>query len=93
MVNTQLRLDNQTRGLEEDCGRVRQLRALVVVFALYALVLLFVILFVNDGGYIGSILAGIGGHAIYMSARTAFAWREASWLDSIRGRMLRRQHA
>lgn len=78
------------REVGDDGSRVRQLRSLVVLFALYAVVLLFVILFVTDGGHIGSILAGISGHALYATTKTAFAWREASWLDAIRGRMLRR---
>ena len=73
--------------VSEDCSRVRQLRSLVVLFALYAAVLLFVILFVTDGGHIGSILAGIGGHALYATTKSAFAWREASWLDAIRGQI------
>lgn len=78
---------------DEEGSRVRQLRSLVALFGLYASVLVFVLLFVEDGGDIGSVLAGIAGHAVYASYKAAVAWREASWLDAVRGRMLRARHA
>jgi len=76
--------------LDGDGGRVRQLRALLSLLALYAAALLVVIL-LSDGADIGCILAGIGGHVLYASAKTALAWREATWLEAARVRVLLRR--
>ncbi len=76
--------------IDADAGRVRQLRSLLSLFALYAAALLGVIL-LSDGADIGCILAGIGGHVLYASGKTALAWREASWLEAARARVLRRR--
>jgi hypothetical protein len=78
------------RDLDEDSGHVRQLRSLCALFTLYAGTLLVVIFFVSDGATIGTVLVGIGGHVLYASAKTALAWREASWLAAARIRMLHR---
>lgn len=78
--------------IDEDSGRVRQLRALLSLFALYAMALLAVIL-LSDGADIGCILAGIGGHVLYASAKTALAWRDATWLEAARARVVRRRLA
>lgn len=78
--------------IDEDSGRVRQLRALLSLFALYATALLAVIL-LSDGADIGCILAGIGGHVLYASAKTALAWRDATWLEAARARVVRRRLA
>ena len=75
---------------DEETGRVRQLRALLSLFALYAAALLAVIL-LSDGADIGCILAGIGGHVLYASAKTALAWREATWFEAARARVLLRR--
>ena len=78
--------------IDGDAGRVRQLRALLSLFALYTAALLMVIL-LSDGADIGCILAGIGGHVLYASGKTALAWREATWLEAARMRVLRRRLA
>ncbi len=74
----------------DEAARVRQLRALLSLLALYATALLVVIL-LSDGADIGCILAGIGGHVLYASVKTALAWREASWLEEARVRVVRRR--
>lgn len=74
---------------EEDSARLKRLRALVSLFALYATALLAVIL-ISDGADIGCILAGIAGHVLYASGKTALAWREASWLERARARVAKR---
>jgi hypothetical protein len=78
--------------VDDDAGRIRQLRALLSLLVLYAAALLFVIL-LSDGADIGCILTGIGGHVLYASGKTALAWREASWLEAARARVLLRRHA
>ncbi len=80
-------------AIDDEGSRVRQLRSLVVLFGLYSCVLGFVVVFVTDGADIGSVLAGIAGHAIYASVRGVSTWREASWLDAVRARMLLRARA
>jgi hypothetical protein len=74
----------------EDTTRIERLRSLLSLFALYAAALLAVIV-LSDGADIGCILAGIAGHVLYASAKTAHAWREASWLDAARQRLYRRR--
>jgi hypothetical protein len=85
-----IRITNQGAVDHEEPSRSRQIRSLIALFGLYAFVLSFVMVFVSDGANIGSILAAIGGHALYASAREALAWREASWLEAVRARVLRR---
>ena len=77
--------------IEEDVGRIRQLRGLLALLTLYAGALLFVLL-LSEGADIGCILAGIGGHVLYASGKTALAWREASWLEAARARVFLRRH-
>jgi hypothetical protein len=78
--------------LDGDGARIRRLRSLLSLFALYAAALLSVIL-LSDGADIGCILVGIGGHVLYASAKTALAWRDASWLEHARSRTLRLRFA
>ncbi|MBX3263952.1 MAG: hypothetical protein KIS78_26455 [Labilithrix sp.] len=75
---------------DDELRRLRQVRALLGLFALYAGALVLVML-LSDGADIGCILAGIAGHVLYASARTAAAWREASWLEAARARLLCRR--
>jgi hypothetical protein len=77
----------------EDLGHARQVRSLIALFGLYAVVLLLVIVFVSDGANIGSVLVAIGGHALYASVRESLAWRETSLLERARIRLLRRRLA
>jgi hypothetical protein len=79
----------RTYEIGRDAGRVRQLRELLSLFAVYATALL-AVLVLSDGGDIGCILAGIGGHVLYASVKTARSWREASWLEAARARVLLR---
>ena len=74
----------------EDVGRLRQLRGLLALLTLYAAALL-VVLLLSEGADIGCILAGIGGHVLYASGKTALAWREAAWLEAARARVLLRR--
>src|SRR5262249_15236729 len=73
----------------EETARLRRLRSLLALFALYAAALLAVIV-LSDGADVGSILAGIAGHVLFASSRLASAWRDASWMDEMRGRRLSR---
>jgi len=75
---------------DDDGARLRQLRALLSLLVLYTGALLFVIL-LSDGADIGCILAGIGGHVLYAGGKTALAWREASWIEAARARVLLRR--
>ena len=77
--------------IDADAARLRQLRALLSLFALYTGLLAVILL--SDGADIGCILAGIGGHVLYASGKTALAWREATWLEAARVRVLRRRLA
>jgi hypothetical protein len=67
----------------DDSAHARHLRSLRSLFVLYASVLCFVVLFF-DGADLGCILSGIAGHVLWASARTAFVWRDASWLERAR---------
>lgn len=79
-------------ALGDDIVRIRQLRALLALLSLYVAALLVVIV-LSDGADIGCILAGIGGHVLYASAKTALAWREAAWFEAARSRVLQRRLA
>jgi len=70
----------------EEAARVRRLRSLLALFALYAGSLLSVIL-ISDGADIGCILAGIAGHVLYATHRMFASWRDTSWLEHARLRM------
>ncbi len=74
----------------EENERVRRLRTLLALFALYAGSLLTVIL-VSDGADIGCILAGIAGHVLYATHRMVASWRDATWLEHARLRMRARR--
>ena len=76
--------------MDEDVHRLRQLRTLISLLALYAAVLL-VVMLLSDGPVIGCILAGIAGHVLYASVKTALAWREAAWLEAARARLCRQR--
>jgi hypothetical protein len=71
----------------DEAARLRRLRSLFVLFALYATTL-FVVTLVSDGADVGCILAGISGHVFYATFRLVGAWREATWLDHARARVL-----
>jgi hypothetical protein len=79
-------------GLTDESARIRRLRALLALFALYAGALLAVIL-LSDGADIGCILAGIAGHVLYATYRMVASWRDASWLEQARMRLEARRLA
>ena|SRR5436190_592849 len=74
----------------DEPARVRSLRALLALFALYAGALLVVIL-ISDGADIGCILAGIAGHVLYATHRMVGTWRDASWIENARLRVQTRR--
>jgi hypothetical protein len=76
--------------VEHESAQIQRLRSLLSLFALYAAALGVVIL-CSDGADLGCILAGIAGHVVYASGKTAIAWREASWLQNARRRIYRRR--
>lgn len=78
--------------IEEGHQRDRHLRVLLSLLALYTATLLIVIVLPDDAD-VACILAGIGGHILYASAKTLLAWREATWLEAARTRVLRRRLA
>jgi len=71
-----------------DHGRIRRLRSLISLFALYGAALLTVIV-LSSGADIGCILVGISGHVLYASAKMELEWREAAWLEDARVRVAR----
>lgn len=73
----------------DETARLRRLRSLLALFALYASALLAVIV-LSDGADVGCILAGIAGHVLYATHRMVASWRDASWLEHARDRMLAR---
>jgi hypothetical protein len=78
------------RALNDETARLRRLRSLLALFALYAGALLAVIV-LSDGADVGCILAGIAGHVLYATHRMVTSWRDASWLEHARDRMLARR--
>ncbi|MBX3217759.1 MAG: hypothetical protein KF850_37480 [Labilithrix sp.] len=90
-MNSPLPIARSLPGLvRDDELRLRHVRALVGLFALYAGALV-VVMLLSDGADIGCILAGIAGHVLYATAKTAVAWREASWIEAARARRLCRR--
>jgi hypothetical protein len=76
----------------DESARLRRLRALLGLFFLYASALVTVMV-VSDAADIGCILAGIAGHVLYATYRMVSSWRDASWLEDARDRLLRRRYA
>lgn len=74
----------------DETARLRRLRSLLSLFALYAGSLLAVTL-LSDGADIGCILAGIAGHVLYATGRMVTAFRDASFLEEARIRHLMRR--
>lgn len=74
----------------EETARIRRLRSLLALFSLYAGALLAVVV-LSDGADVGCILAGIAGHVLYATYRMVTSWRDASWLEHARDRMLARR--
>jgi hypothetical protein len=74
----------------EETLRLRRLRSLLALFSLYAGALLAVIV-LSDGADVGCILAGIAGHVLYATYRMVTTWRDASWLEQARERMILRR--
>ena len=72
--------------VHEEAARVRRLRTLLSLFALYAATLLAVTL-LSDGADVGCVLAGISGHVMYATLRLVADWRDAAWLDHARRRL------
>lgn len=68
--------------------QLRHLQSLVTLIMLYAGTLLFVSV-VSDSADVGCIFAGIAGHVLWATGKTALAWREASWIDAARHRVAR----
>lgn len=68
---------------EPDAAQMKRMRALIGLFALYA-VALFSVVLLSDGGDVGCILAGIAGHVFYAAHKIATAWRDASYLAARR---------
>ena len=77
------------RASADESARLKRLRSLLALFSLYAGALLAVIV-VSDGADVGCILAGISGHVLYATYRMVTSWRDASWLEHARGRILAR---
>jgi hypothetical protein len=71
----------------DETARLKRLRSLLSLFALYAGCLLAVIL-VSDGADIGCILAGIAGHVLYATYGMVRTWRDATWLENARARVV-----
>jgi hypothetical protein len=71
----------------DEASRLRRLRSLLALFALYAAVLSLVTL-LSDGADVGCVLAGISGHVLYVTFRLVGDWREATWLDHARARLV-----
>ncbi|MBX3190930.1 MAG: hypothetical protein KF819_28300 [Labilithrix sp.] len=78
-----------TAELFADEARLKRLRALLALFTLYAAALL-VVVTVSDGADVGCILAGIAGHVLFATNRVVSAWRDATWLDEARMRLVMR---
>jgi hypothetical protein len=74
----------------EETLRLRRLRSLLALFSLYAGALLAVIV-LSDGADVGCILAGISGHVLYATWRMVTTWRDASWLEQARERLMPRR--
>lgn len=74
----------------DEAARLRRLRSLLALFSLYAGALLTVIV-LSDGADVGCILAGIAGHVLYATYRMVTSWRDASWLEQARERILARR--
>jgi len=74
----------------EETLRLRRLRSLLALFSLYAGALLAVIV-LSDGADVGCILAGISGHVLYATYRMVTTWRDATWLEHARERMILRR--
>lgn len=74
----------------DEASRLRRLRSLLALFALYAATLSVVTL-LSDGADVGCILAGISGHVLYATFRLVGDWRDATWLDNARARVLATQ--
>lgn len=72
----------------EDGARVRRMRSLLGLFALYATALLVVVM-VSEGADIGCILGGIAGHVLYATQRVVRSWRDAASLEDAKTRALR----
>jgi hypothetical protein len=70
---------------QEEAARLKRLRTLLALFALYAAALLAVTL-LSDGADVGCVLAGISGHVMYATLRLVASWRDAAWLDHARRR-------
>lgn len=71
--------------VQEEASRLKRLRTLLSLFALYAAALLAVTL-LSDGADVGCVLAGISGHVMYATFRLVASWRDAAWLDHARRR-------
>jgi hypothetical protein len=74
----------------DEVARLRRLRSLLALFSLYAGALLAVIV-LSDGADVGCILAGIAGHVLYATHRMVTSWRDASWLEQARERLVARR--
>ncbi len=72
--------------VHEEAARLKRLRTLLALFALYAAALLAVTL-LSDGADVGCVLAGISGHVLYATLRLVAEWRDAAWLDHARRRL------
>ncbi|MDB4944313.1 MAG: hypothetical protein JWP97_3847 [Labilithrix sp.] len=73
----------------EEMARLRHLRSLLSLFALYASSLLIVVL-VSEGADIGCILGGIAGHVLFAAHRIFRTWRDAALLEDAKARLTAR---
>jgi hypothetical protein len=74
----------------DESARLKRLRSLLALLSLYAGALLVVVV-LSNGADVGCILAGISGHVLYATYRIVTAWRDASWLEHARERILARR--
>ena len=72
----------------EESSRLRRLHSLLALFALYAALLLVVVI-ASEGADIGCILGGIIGHAAFTSRRVLARWRDAAQLEAAKLRARR----
>jgi hypothetical protein len=70
----------------ETAARHRRLRALLALFGLYAVALLFVVSFA-DGADVGCVLFAIALHVLYAAHGLVASWRDASWLEGAKNRL------
>ena len=90
MNQTAVLLRSPDWSTAEETLRLRRLRSLLALFSLYAGALLAVII-LSDGADVGCILAGIAGHVLYATCRMLTDFRDASWLEQARERMILRR--